>query len=138
MRPYVRLYILAVVVFLLLIGAARLAFDRLSERSMILPLRTDSRQTELDKNYERGARAILQRFKEADASGETAGLAVAATSARDELLALTVPTAYKDFHLDLVIAFNRLATGYGGDTESLEAGRLMLREATSRYTWAAL
>jgi hypothetical protein len=137
-RPYVRLAAFAVVLLVLLVGAVRWTASRLATRVADAPaaLAPAARSSELAREYESAVSRLLREFAAAEA-GDSVASAAAAAKLRDDLLTLTVPTEYKDFHLDLVVALSRLTAGYRGDAASLEAGRVMFREATARYQWAS-
>jgi hypothetical protein len=137
-QPHVRLLSFLTVIVAVLVAAVVLTAERLGENgppvaSLTVPGSAD--QTALRAAYEQQSGDLTRAFaagEERDAAPER--LASIATT-RDELLALTVPTVYKDLHLQLIIALSHLEAGYGGDADRLEAGRQLLREARAAYPW---
>jgi hypothetical protein len=135
-RPHIRLFIFLVVLFFILIGAVKFTAERLGHdpNNVARPVETDY-QRAMASAYEKEAAVIVRAFVAGEGTAAPEQRLAAIATTRDELLALTVPTKYKDLHLDLIVALSQLEVGYQGDAARLEVGRQSLRQAQESYSW---
>lgn len=134
-EPHIRLFVFLVALFLILIGAVKYTAERAGHDAAPAPLRGNIYQTDLKSVYETKAASIVKKFVAINSSGTAEQRMAAIAQTRQELLDLTVPTEYKDLHLDLVIALSQLEAGYQGDADKLAKGQEMLSEVVKSQAW---
>ena len=135
-QPRVRIFVIALAIFVIIIGAFRMAADKRSDDTQAAQtLRENDFKRDVKRAYEEKTASIVTTFvsEEGLASVEQRLLLIDKT--KQSLLALTVPVDYKDLHLQLVIALSEIAAGERGDTVKLVEGQKKLQEAIASQTW---
>lgn len=78
------------------------------EAATVFP-QNHARNLQIQEEYEQSVKKVLQEFEKN----------FQASSARDEILQLRTSSQYKNFHLDLVIALDRIAQGQEKSDQAL-------------------
>lgn len=86
-------------------------------------------QPELKENYETSLVAMVNDFSRAYRSGDDDAKRTAADQAKLKILTLTVPTEFKDLHLDLIIALSAISEG------DQEAGEQKIMALANNNSW---
>jgi len=136
-----RVFCYAFATFLVAFGLLRYAVERATAPTVAVPAAEISAPSptsdELKQAYEAKVPDILKRLNDGLSAPASADRFAAVTKTRQDLLALTVPLVYKDFHLSLVIALSKIESGERGDQQKLKDGLAALQSMTAAYPWLA-
>lgn len=99
----------------------------------VVTQKVDSQKLEAD--YRVKTKAIIAEVASA-AEAPASERAGRASKAKTELLTLTVPSQFKDLHLELVLAADKLLNFFksGTETEKL-ASQDLIKQAKNKYDW---
>lgn len=140
-----KLFLLSTLAFAVLIGLAREVVIRHTINSLVVSpadkqnISTISRpivnQEELIGIYQSATTAIISSLAEKLQEQDAEDVSAAVSEAKSKLLALIVPTAYKDIHLNLVIALSSIDEDLSQDKAQLTNGLEKLRQAIESASW---
>lgn len=89
----------------------------------------------LEKNYKTQTKVILANYLRLAQDEESLNIEQVRQT-REQLLALKVPTQFKDLHLNLVLALTKMEDFLtGGDREKKIASQQLINEAKANYIW---